>query len=164
MTVPVPKAICERCGKPAIVHITNDESGSPGIRHLCLDCAEAQADLPHAEPGLNFSALLISVGLFVLAISVFAEVLGFGSDEGFGWQQLVGLTVAGVLVLSGATIRIPTIVAIGLMIGGITILADYMDIGGKEGFGYKQIIGAALGGLLALAGVLFGRRRQVSQA
>ena len=154
------KPSCEVCGEPANVHISNENADGTSLRHLCLQCAADEDDLAPQEQILNLAAVLMVVGLFILAISLFADFLAFGRHEGFGWQQQAGLVLAGVLVLTAAVVRIPTVLAIGLMIGAITVLADWLGLGDTEGFGKQQIAGAFLGLLLIGVGWLVARRGQ----
>jgi hypothetical protein len=82
---------------------------------------------------------------------VFADALAFGSSAGFGWQQWSGVALAGVLVLAGAIMQIPTILLIGLIAGG-TVLADRLAFGSATGFGWQQRLGSVVGvALIALA-------------
>src|ERR1700722_419054 len=38
---------CEKCGKPATVHLTNVVSGRPTDVHLCQACSEGEVKVPH---------------------------------------------------------------------------------------------------------------------
>ena len=145
---------------PLIVQGADQEAAAPLVPVLCPSCAEADQDL-RASPGrgLNRAAILISVGLFVLALSVLADLLAFGSGEGFGWKQILGFGIAGVLVLTGAMVRIPTLLVIGLIIGSLSVLADWLGFGNVEGFWWQQILGSLLGLLLIAAGITLARRR-----
>jgi len=154
------KPYCEVCGEPAIVHISNEDANKATLRHLCLQCAADEDDVQPREQMLNRAAVLLVVGLFILMISLFADVLAFGRSEGFGWQQQAGLALAAVLVLTAALMRIPTVLVIGLMIGAITVLADWLGLGNTEGFGMQQIAGSLLGLFLIGAGRLVARRGQ----
>ena len=78
-------------------------------------------------------------------MSVFADVLGFGSAGGFGWQQWSGIALAGVLTLAGAIMQIPTLLLIGLITGALTVLADWLGFGNVKGFGWQQMLGSAVG-------------------
>ncbi|MEJ7761872.1 MAG: hypothetical protein WKF80_03675 [Thermomicrobiales bacterium] len=44
---------------------------------------------------------LISVGLLLLIVSVFADRFGFGEGVGLGWKQLIAAIVGLALVLGG---------------------------------------------------------------
>jgi len=154
---------CEVCGEPANVHISNENADGATLRHLCLQCAADEDDLAPREPMLNLAAVLVVVGLFILVISLFADVLAFGRHEGFGWQQQAGLALAAVFVLTAALVRIPTVLAIGLMIGAITVLADWLGLGNAEDFGIRQVAGTLLGLLLIGAGWLVARRGQAGE-
>ena len=48
--------------------------------------------------------LLVAVGAVMVVISVLADPIGLGSDDGaFGWKQITGVVV-GALVLAGGAI------------------------------------------------------------
>ena len=47
---------------------------------------------------------------------------------------------------------------IGIVVLLLTVFADLLGIGGHPGFGYKQIIGAALGIMIGIIGsLLYGK-------
>ncbi len=149
-----PKPTCENCEEAAIVHIRSEVAGQVVVRHLCLRCADVEENVvPPRERRLNVPVVLITVGLLVLVISVFADPLGFGRSEGFGWQQWTGVALAAILALTGAIMQIPTLLVVGLITGGVTLLADWLRFGSAEGFGWQQILGSALGAVL-IAGAL----------
>lgn len=151
------KTTCEKCGEPAIVHITGSDAGP--TRHLCLQCAAEEDVAPQRERVLNFVVILIVVGLFILFISVLADSLGFGDIEGFGWKQMIGLVLGVTLVLAGGLMRVPTITVVGLMITGITLLADWLGFGSSEGFGIQQVCGVLFGSALVVVGLTKAGRR-----
>jgi hypothetical protein len=133
-------------------------AGQVVVRHLCLRCADVEENVvPPRERRLNVPILVTTVGLLVLVISVFADPLGFGSSEGFGWQQSTGVALAVILALTGAIMLIPTLLVVGLITGGVTLLADWLRFGSAEGFGWQQILGSALGVLLIAIGLLVAR-------
>jgi len=113
--------------------------------------------MPQRDYDLNVPAVAIIVGFFVLVISIFADVLGFGESEGFGWEQWTGVALSGVLVLTGGIMQIPTILAVGLITGAITILADWLKIGDIEGFGSQQAWGSVIGASMVVFGVIKAR-------
>lgn len=153
------RPVCERCGAPARVHTSGHGADGRKIRHLCLACADAEeADAPARERGLNHAAILLSVGVIVLLLSLLADVLKFGQEKGFGWKQQSGILVGGILVLSAALLRIPTLLVIGLVAAALSTLADHLGFGSGEGFGSHQILGVAAGILLIVAGLLMRRR------
>lgn len=50
-----------------------------------------------------------------------------------------------------------------LLAGGVILLivslaADFLGIGGAPGFGYKQIVGAVVGVIAAVAGFIYSRK------
>ncbi len=51
----------------------------------------------------NFGIFLVIIGLAVLLISAFADPIGVGGQPGFGWKQLVGVIVGGILAIVGLT-------------------------------------------------------------
>ena len=153
MNASEPKPVCERCGAPAVVHIRNEVAGEVVVRHVCLQCADAEENAPPPrERALNLPVALMIVGSIILLTSVFADVLGFGSAGGFGWQQWSGIALAGVLALAGAIMQIPTLLLIGLITGALTVLADWLGLGNVKGFGWQQMLGSAVGvAVIALA-------------
>lgn len=137
---------CDLCGTPAVVHIGGDMEMHPRLRHLCAACADAEElARPDRDRRLDHAAVLVAVGFSILFISVFADVLAFGGSEGFGWKQWAGMALAGILVMVGVAMWIPTVLVIGLFVGGLTALADYLGFGNASGFGLQQIGGALLG-------------------
>jgi hypothetical protein len=54
---------------------------------------------------MNTRSLVIGLGVLVSLVSVFADVLGLGSEPRFGWKQIVGLVVGLVLIGVGFTWR-----------------------------------------------------------
>ena len=153
---------CERCGVPAIVHIRAESAGVAAVRHLCLKCA----DVEHEETrGItlapNIAVILIVVGALVALISAFADPLGFGRAAGFGWQQWSGIVIAAILVLVGAIVQAPTLPVLGLLVGMVTLLADWLELGSAEGFGWQQGLGVAVGVVLLLLGFGLTRRSSV---
>jgi uncharacterized membrane protein len=45
---------------------------------------------------------VLVLGVVLVALSVFADQIGLGNDNGLGWKQVVGIVVGGVLVAVGA--------------------------------------------------------------
>jgi len=153
-----PELVCEKCGAPLSVTGADKEAPDPTMPLLCVLCAaDDQQAGPRRARGANRAAILLCVGLFVLVISAAADWLAFGSSEGFGWQQLLGLGLAGILLLIGAVVRIPTLSVIGLFIGLLTVLADWLGLGNAPGFGWHQVSGSLLGAALIAAGLVVAR-------
>ena len=50
-----------------------------------------------------FGIFLIVVGLAALLISALADPIGIGGNPGFGWKQVVGVIVGGILMIVGLT-------------------------------------------------------------
>jgi cytochrome c biogenesis protein CcdA len=48
----------------------------------------------------------------------------------------------------------------GIILLLVSIMADVLKIGEVQGFGYKQILGAIVGIILFIIGLLFSRKRQ----
>ncbi len=154
--------ICETCGVPAVVHINSGAYAGQRMRHLCFGCADRQ-DMSAASRKRRFNpgAVLAAVGLMMLVISLLADVLAFGGSEGFGWRQLLGVALAGVIVLIGAAMWVPTLLAVGLIGLVMTILADWLAFGSSEGFGWQQALGCLVGVGLAFGGLDLARRREL---
>ena len=157
--MPADRRPCDKCGQPALVHITSDRGQSAAMRHLCLECAAAE-DSPASTRGgrLNVAALYLTVGLMILVLSAAADHLRLGLQEGFGVWQITGLAIGGALLLVGALIRAATVLVIGLAACLLTALADSIRLGGNPGFGAEQIIGCVVGGILILRGVFLASR------
>ena len=152
--------ICETCGVPAVVHINSGAHAAPRMRHLCFGCADREdTSTASCNRKLNPGAVLAAVGLMMLVISLLADVLAFGSSEGFGWRQFVGVALAGVMVLIGAAMWVPTLLAVGLIGLAMTILADWLAFGSAGGFGWHQALGCLVRVGLAFGGLDLARRR-----
>ena len=148
--------VCEQCGAPANVHITDLAAGVPGMRHLCRQCADdAHSGVDRVtERGRSaLAAVIIAVGLYIVALSTLADILEFGGSAGFGSVQSAGLIVAGIILLLGAIAKAPVLLIIGLITGVIDLLADWLAFGSSPGFGWQQKMGTALGLALILVGV-----------
>lgn len=155
------RAVCERCGKPAIVHIGSERATEPIIHHFCIPCAEIEnATAQEEEVFLDGTAILVVIGLYILLISAFADEVAFGGHAGFGWKQIAGTLIGVILVGAGAATRIPTLVLIGLITGSLTIVADWVGYGSHPGFGFQQQIGSILGLGMMLYGLIRAWRRK----
>lgn len=153
---------CEVCGERAIIQIRNVLGGEVSVRYLCMECAEEEDRAAPVRREINRGVVLVTTGLYVLVISVFADQLGFGSADEFGWKQWVGMIVAGVCVLAGGLMRVPTLMAAGALLGVTTLAADWLGIGDRAGFGWQQALGAAVGAMLIAIGVALARRGNTS--
>lgn len=149
---------CERCGAPSLVHVSREHSSGVKIRHFCLECAALRDEPAAPTPGLNRAAVLMVTGAFIVSLSLFADYLKFGDREAFGPKQIVGVSLAAVLFGAGVIVRIPTVLMVGLMLGGLTVLADWLAFGSIPGFGWQQITGTCLGLLLVGWGWRLARR------
>lgn len=50
----------------------------------------------------------IAVGLVLMLLSAFGDVIGVGSTEAeFGWKQILGLVVGAALIAAGLGMRVP---------------------------------------------------------
>ena len=128
------------------------------MEHLCNLCANthdsAMRDATHRR---GRGVVLILVGSFVLFISLFADQLAFGHSDGFGWRQAAGLGVACLVFLIGTLVRVPALIVSGVAIGGVALLADWMQLGAMEGFGRQQTLGVMFGSLMILGGIMVSR-------
>jgi len=145
----------------AIVHISNVVAGQRITQDLCMACADRRSQSVR-ESASHFrlrmtrseiGGVLIGVGLFAFSVSAFADVLQFGTSEGFGWQQDVGLALAAMLTLTGSLFGVLMLVVIGVFIGSVTLLADFLAFGSHPGFGTQQMIGSAIGAVILAAGL-----------
>lgn len=155
--------VCERCGAPARFHITGEQTGVATVRHLCIDCVIADSGDSSDKPKdvLGRVAVLVSIGLLVLGLSLFADFLKLGRVEGFGTYQTIAVVATGILAATGLSMRVPLMAVTGLLMGIIVVLADWIHLGAVPGFGYNQAMGVLLGLLLILAGfLLFHRHRR----
>ena len=142
--------VCEMCGAeiPA-----GDGARDPGGSRLCPRCVGLHHPASHGRRGgLNRPAILIATGLITLVISLLADTVAFGRAKGFGWRQLLAAGIAGVFFLCGGILRIPTLVVVGLLAGGLSLLADLLKFGASPGFGVHQVAGCGLGLLLVVLG------------
>jgi len=141
------------------------------MQHLCMDCADAEElsesramrRIPRRLRRVEIGAVLVVLGLFTLGLSALADVLQFGSSEGFGWRQGIGLLLAGFLVFSGLLFRALVFMVIGLSIGLLTLLADALAFGSSPGFGCQQVFGSFLGAGIAFLGGCVLRRPNESE-
>lgn len=155
-----PERICELCGTSATVHVSNVVGGVATMRHFCEDCVDIASFDAHDPPRhWAAAAVLGSMGLVVLLLSLFADWLRFGSAEGFGWYQQAGVVIGGVVLLLGAVARAPTLLIIGMFAFLLSILADWFAFGSAEGFGWQQLLGTAAGAILIIAALLVGRSK-----
>lgn len=153
-----PEAACEMCGAPLRLPAQGRGGLERAIPLLCSACAEEEsASYRPRSRGLHRAAILLSVGGFVLTLSIFADWLQFGRSRGFGWHQFAGVGLAGVLLLIGAVMRVATVSVIGVIVGGLAILADWLGFGNAEGFGAHQKAGVLAGVLLIVVGLLVAR-------
>jgi len=150
--------VCQDCGAPANTHISSVTGAGLGMEHLCNLCANtrysATRDDTHRR---SRGVVLILVGSFVLFISLFADQLAFGHSDGFGWRQAAGFGVACLVFLIGTLVRVPALIVSGMGIGGVALLADWMQLGAMHGFGRQQAMGVLFGALMILVGIMVSR-------
>jgi di/tricarboxylate transporter len=108
----------------------------------------------------NRAALLAILGLIILVLSIGADFFAFGRAEGFGWKQMSGVLCGAVLVLIGAVVRTQTVALAGLILGGLSLLADWLRFGKSPGFGGEQTLGTLLGVILLLVGLSLSFRKR----
>lgn len=157
------ETVCDRCGADANIHITDLVAGMPTIRHFCRICADARGltdDRPRTKQRAAVASVLATVGLFVLALSLFADIISVGDSAGFGWQQRSGMMVAGIILLLGAVTRTLTLVIVGVITVTLDLLADGLEFGSSPGFGWQQQTGVLVGLGLIFVGLMFTRRRR----
>ncbi len=164
------KPTCEQCGQLARVHISDQVPGQGKVmRHLCLPCAERiQQDAPLVEaaaaPPLSEAAVFLATGAFVTLLSAAADYIRLGEQAGFGWYQIAAIIISIILFLAGVVMRATSIAVIALLMGGITLFADWIKVGHVEGFGWHQRIGTATGVAVMLWGLWLARRRRKGNA
>ena len=113
---------------------------------------------------MEIGIILAAVGAFITFISVFADWLEFGTSPGLGWKQLIGIALAASAVGLGAMFRALVLVVIGLIFGGLSLLADYIGFGGAEGFGKQQWAGVIVGVLSMTLGFRLLRIRPTASS
>ena len=123
------------------------------------DKPETQVDRKERDVRLDNSTIVICVGFLVVFVSALADVLKFGSSVGFGWQQLIGCVIGGVLLVIGALIGAATLMVFGVITGLVAVLADLLHFGSSAGFGWQQLAGVIAGMLLTVVGVCIRLRR-----
>ncbi|MEE9293586.1 MAG: LPXTG cell wall anchor domain-containing protein [Phycisphaerae bacterium] len=155
-----PESVCENCGAPANVHISDVTRGVAKIRNLCAGCVdEIERHRINYRRRTGDAVTLIVFGLIVLVLSVLADFLPLGGEEGFGWRQRQGVVIGGILVLLGAIVRARAILLIGIMMTVLSMLADWLAFGRAEGFGSQQMLGSAMGVAVVALGLWLARRR-----
>lgn len=152
MTTATTKLPCELCGAPAIVHV-RPSAADETMLHFCISCADqrgSSADQDAKARGINPAALYGLAGLTTIVLSTGADVFAFGRADGFGWKQMAGVVCGAALTLTGALLRTRTILLAGVIMAGLTLVADWVGLGASPGFGWRQGLGCVLGALLLL--------------
>jgi heme exporter protein D len=155
-----PRPVCDMCGAPAITHISNIVHGELQMRHLCAACTDALDAAPVSGYRRGQGSILILMGAFVTVLSLFADFFAFGRSAGFGWRQMLGMVLAGLIFLLGAVVRVPALIITGAAMGMLTLLADWLAFGSHPGFGWQQKIGTAIGLAMILAGTSVTRLKR----
>lgn len=150
---------CERCGGPALLHLMHGVGRDAGTHHLCLRCAEALPESETEPAASGRGTVLAAVGLFVLFLSLFADQLKLGRQDGFGWKQHLALSLGAVLFMTAAIVRVRTLVIIGALCVAVVVLADRLGLGREPGFGALQAAGCVLGVAMTAVGIQRARRR-----
>ena len=158
------RPVCDVCGAPAITHISNIVRGKLQMRHFCATCTDALDAVPVSGRRRGQGSILILMGSFVAILSLFADWFAFGRSAGFGWRQMMGMGLAGLIFLLGAIIRVPALIITGAAMGMLTLLADQLGFGSNPGFGWHQRIGTVIGLTMILAGLLVARQKRNSQS
>lgn len=130
------------------------------LRRLCLECADRDHEPPaRFGKGLNYSVILISVGVIIVLLSALADRRNVASTPGFGWKQDIVVVLSGLLVVIATLLRIPTLAVIGLLAGVLSLLADVFQFGSDPGFGWYQMGGLFAGLITASIGMQMARRK-----
>jgi hypothetical protein len=149
-----PRATCQACDEPAIVHVSDIVDGDVIVRHFCSNCVDSFA-APRESPAKKWgqATTLITFGTAFLVMSLLADQLAFGGWEGFGIYQWTGALVGIAMVLTGAVARARALFLIGMVAATLSLVADYFSLGTSEGFGAQQILGCVLGAVAIALGV-----------
>lgn len=131
-----PHDVCELCGRPAIVHLTQERFAGPArMRHLCGECADkhpfdGMADddaAPRAARSL--AELMILTGVVFTGMTLGADYFGVGDQPGFGTMQMTGVLAGVVLVVLGALFRSDLLSVAGGVLTVLACLADWLSLG-----------------------------------
>ena len=86
------------------------------------------------------------------AINIIPSSTGAAKAIGLVYPALAGK-------LHGAAMRVPTVLVIGLIAAGLSLLADWLGFGSHEDFGLQQIFGTMTGLVLVVVGWMVARKR-----
>ena len=157
--------VCEICGEPTRVRILEGYiDGKPMLRHFCFRCAdEAHVKMQvmageHSGRRMSIGGLLIFAGLFVGAIGVLGDYLGIEGHSGLGWYQQTGIALGALLIVVGSLFRVDTMAEAGVLVFGLSLLADVFGLRGAAGIGWKQQLATLAGVAMALTGIWLRRR------
>jgi hypothetical protein len=133
------------------------EIGRPGsVRHLCLQCADGCEKHAEAPESPDHGVILVSIGLFLLTLSILADWFRLGHGEGFGSWQILALVLALIVIGSGSVIRVSALSVLGWCLLLVTLAADYVGLDGRDGFGIRQTTGLLVAGVTIGAGIALG--------
>ncbi len=110
--------------------------------------------------------VLLVVGVVLMFVSLMADRLGIGGAPVFGYWQSLGSVAGGFVVAAGFYLASDNrkLTGILLLAGGVilfvvSLIADKIGLGASASFGYDQIIGVVAGIVAAAVGfVLFSRK------
>lgn len=154
---------CETCGKSATVQLlAGYRDGRPVRRNLCLACAVAAPQLLRPlipSRHLRLDAALVLAGVLVCVVGLVRDLLPT-SVGGFGWQQMLGVSVGALVLVLGLMTRVDFLAAGGVVVLGIAGAADLLLRSGSAGIGWKQELLIAFGLAMILAGLRLARVRR----
>lgn len=151
---------CPTCGAATRVAVLEGYlEGQPVRRFYCLACADHEVGPAPTDPagqrhGIPFLFGVAGV-IFALA-GMFADLLGFSSQAGFGWYQGVGVAAGGLIIFLGAILRADIVALFGTLVFIGALCIDVFGVTRAPGVGVEQqwlLILAAL----CLAAPLFTR-------
>ena len=76
--------------------------------------------------------------------------------KGEGWNDKCGLPIERMEALMSKKHLGTLLIILGVLLAIVSLLADMLGIGNGTGLGWKQILGAVVGGLIAVGGVWWG--------
>lgn len=157
------RPVCDTCGKSATVQLlAGYRDGRPVRRHLCLACAVSAPQLLRPlipSRHLRLDAALVLAGVLVCVLGLVRDWLPT-SVGGFGWHQMLGVSVGALVLVLGLMTRVDFLAAGGVVVLGIAGAADLLLRSGSAGIGWKQELLIAFGLVMILAGLRLTRIRR----
>lgn len=154
---------CDTCGKSASVQLlAGYRDGRPVRRQLCLACAGTAPELLRPlipSRHLRLDAALVLAGALVCVLGLVRDLLPT-SVGGFGWQQMLGVSVGALVLVLGLITRVDFLAAGGVVVLGIAGAADLLLSSSSSGIGWKQELLIVFGLVIVLAGLRLGRIRR----